>query len=270
MIFKNKTHQNVIIISVIATILIVSGVSMVNAANVYNIPTSNFNMFSGNNTFGQTTGINTNNANGVNAAAFGTYSVATGDDSIAFGSGNIARGKASAVFGINTIADNMASIAFGVTTTSSGFASAAFGDSTQANGDNSISLGYATNAQPYGSVVIGRYNEVSGTKDTWIDTDPIFVIGNGYEDRTKRPYKVFLNNALTVLKNGNLGIGTSTPNSLLQIANPTGNGYIQLDTTSGILPPSVDCDNQSEYGRMIIDDTLPYMYICNSFGWLIK
>lgn len=55
----------------------------------------------------------------------------------------------------------------------------------------------------------------------------------------------------------NVGIGTTTPQSSLQISN----GYLQLDLTTGT-PPAGDCDQTSELGRMIVDPTATKLYVC--------
>lgn len=68
----------------------------------------------------------------------------------------------------------------------------------------------------------------------------------------------------------NVGIGTIAPQSRLQVVN----GYVQLALTSGI-PPSVDCDEASEMGRMKVDDSGGgFLYICTitaaGIGWVAK
>ena len=63
---------------------------------------------------------------------------------------------------------------------------------------------------------------------------------------------------------GNIGIGTTNPQSSLQVA-----GYVQLPLTSGS-PPSTDCDEVSERGRMIVDDVSDLLYICVASGWSAK
>jgi hypothetical protein len=120
-------------------------------------------------------------ASGTSSSAFGDSTTASGAQSTAFGSANIASGDQSFVTGFNAIA--------------SGKLSCAFGD-------------HAT-SQAYNSFVIGKYNVISGTTTSWVSTDPLFVIGNGSFGA--------LNNALTVLKNGNVGIGTATPGYQLEL-----------------------------------------------------
>ena len=72
-------------------------------------------------------------------------------------------------------------------------------------------------------------------------------------------------NSLFIQNNtGNVGIGTNQPNSSLHV-----NGYIQLSLTDGT-PPAVDCDEATEYGRMIIDSGAGLLYLCADIGWVAK
>jgi len=64
---------------------------------------------------------------------------------------------------------------------------------------------------------------------------------------------------------GNLGIGTTGPNSKLEVSG----GYIELDTTTGA-PPVGDCDAVDEIGRMKMDDSNTNLYVCSSTGWVTK
>jgi hypothetical protein len=48
-------------------------------------------------------------------------------------------------------------------------------------------------------MTIGRFNLVEGSFDTWVATDPIFVIGNGTSSTSR-------SNALVVRKNGDVEI----------------------------------------------------------------
>lgn len=53
--------------------------------------------------------------------------------------------------------------------------------------------------------IMGRYNAVTtGSNSAWTPTDPLLQIGNGNSETSR-------SNALTVLKNGNVGIITTTP-----------------------------------------------------------
>ena len=68
---------------------------------------------------------------------------------------------------------------------------------------------------------------------------------------------------MRITNNGNVGIGTATPKSALQV-----NGYMQMDVKSDA-PPAEDCDNDDEKGRMTLDDSGNQLWICNgaSRGW---
>src|SRR5262249_29445666 len=78
----------------------------------------------------------------------------------------------------------------------SGGVSLATGSNTTASGDFSASFGEMTVAQSYGSLVLGRWNVVSGTPTGWTGSDPVLVVGNGTSGARS--------NALTLLQNGNL------------------------------------------------------------------
>ena len=223
----------------------------------------------GNATFGQW-----NVASGDYAAAFGILTTASGDYAAAFGQNTIASGTASASFGITTEASGDYAAAFGQDTTASGDRSATFGDTTIASGHNSAafggftnasgisstSFGLDTNAQPYASVVIGKYNEISGTETSWVSTDPLFVIGNGEYGSP--------NNAVTVLKNGNVGIGASSPSSLLEIVasgttlglnvtnTGTGDSFIINDASADTTPFVVDSSGNVGIGTSSPNDIL--------------
>ena len=71
-------------------------------------------------------------------------------------------------------------------------------------------MGTYTEANSYNSLAIGRYNVGAGDSSSWVSTDPIFEIGIGTSSSNKE-------NALTVLKDGNIGIGTVNPTAQLHI-----------------------------------------------------
>jgi hypothetical protein len=102
----------------------------------------------------------------------------------------------------------------------SGSVSTAMGNYTKAPGDVSNSFGDHTKAKAYGSFVIGRYNDTTAISSTvWNNSDPLFIIGNGSSVGA-------LANAMTVLKNGKVGIGPDvTPDHRLHIvSNDAGDG----------------------------------------------
>lgn len=78
----------------------------------------------------------------------------------------------------------------------------AWGFYSWANGYGSTAFGYNTQANSYGEIALGGYNysEVSGNSSTWVATDQAFSVGAGTSVTDRK-------NAITVLKNGNVGIG---------------------------------------------------------------
>ncbi len=153
-----------------------------------------------------------------------------GEASMATGYGNIASGDYSSALGINCDASGHASFSSGVLNTSNGDYGISMGLSCDATGNSSTALGQNIDAEAYNSFVIGYNNIGGGDPSLWIDTDPLFEIGNGFSGPS---------NALTVLKNGNTGIGTTTPEFKLSLEEDGGiiaNGTYGLGaslTTSG-------------------------------------
>jgi len=74
-------------------------------------------------------------------------------------------------------------------------------------------FGYQTTASSYCSFAVGRFNYISASDSltTWVETDPLFMIGNGTDNINRK-------NAFTVLKNGNTGIGVNKPVNKLDVA----------------------------------------------------
>ncbi len=84
---------------------------------------------------------------------------------------------------------------------------------------------------------------------------------------TNHPMVLFTNTTerMRISNNGNVGIGTTTPQSTLEV-----DGYIQLDTVTSA-PPAADCNEESECGRMKFDGTSDVLYICSgASGWVTK
>ncbi len=145
----------------------------------------------------------------------GYYSFATGYNTIASGNN-------SAAIGYTTIASGLYSIASGENTNASGRAASAMGYFTSASGFGAAAIGYNTTAKAYNSFSAGIYNDNTDNPNPNVlaSQDRIFQIGNGsFSTRS---------NAFTVLRNGNTGIGTISPNAPLQFANSVANRKIVL------------------------------------------
>ena len=114
--------------------------------------------------------------------------------------------------GLATTASGFNATALGVGAIASGSSSFAIGYNATASGDISTCFGYYTTAKSFSETTFGLYNTDYSPASTtsWDVTDRLFVIGNGTGTATR-------SNAITVLKNGNTGIGTSIPNQLLHV-----------------------------------------------------
>jgi len=162
------------------------------------------------------TGANTK-ASGLVSFAAGQQTSATGLYSTSFGYNTLASGPYSTATGISTIASGLSSVAFGATTTASGDQSVSFGTLTKATGNNSLTAGLLTTAKGESSVALGTYTKsmshfslVLGQYNDTSNTNRLFEIGNGTADNSRK-------NALTVLVNGNTGIGTVNPLTRLHV-----------------------------------------------------
>ncbi|MHC1774997.1 MAG: tail fiber domain-containing protein [Lentimicrobium sp.] len=143
-------------------------------------------------------------------------------------------GDYSAATGYNTTASGSYSNAWGSVTSASRSQATAWGFNTIASGTSATAWGENTRAPSFAETAFGynntSYIPVSSTE--WVATDRLFVIGNGISGNS---------DALVLLKNGNLGLGTSSPTQRLEV---TGSIYGQssnwairgLKTGSGTFP----------------------------------
>jgi|GEM_PF-2659584 len=142
----------------------------------------------------------------------GNSNEATSDYGFAVGNNNLASGQAAFSTGSSTEASGSNSSTFGYLSEASGNNSSAFGYSTTASGHHSAAFGYDATSQAFGSLVIGRYNVLNGTTDSWVNTDPLFIAGNGASSSARA-------NAFTILKDGRTGINVSNPTYMFEIQN---------------------------------------------------
>lgn len=188
--------------------------------------------------YGSVIGGRKNTASGAYSTAMGRESTASGETSIAMGVATTATKKASVAMGNETIASAIAataigsqtlasattSTAMGYKTTASGAISTAMGYQTTASGEYSTVMGNFTVAESFSCLAIGQYNVGGGHATLWTLTDPLFEVGIGTNSSDKK-------NAMTVLKNGKIGIGTTTPDATLDV-NGTVKMFGKWDDTS--------------------------------------
>ncbi|MGD0342361.1 MAG: tail fiber domain-containing protein [Bacteroidales bacterium] len=160
------------------------------------------------------------------AFSFGVQDTASGLFSLGMGYLARAKGHFSTTLGLGTITEpaSWVGLATGFVTKAGAWAASSFGDQTYASGFQSFATGYKTlasgqlsstfgdetTAQSFESMTIGRFNVISGSGTTWVDSDPVFAIGIGTSTSTPR-------NALTVYKNGNMDLyGTLNKTNIMQ------------------------------------------------------
>jgi hypothetical protein len=166
---------------------------------------------------------------GLGSVAFGVGNTASGSSSIASGEGSIASGLVAVAMGLNNQATGPASFAGGAHNVATEEGSTALGASNLASGSHAVALGVQNEATKFGSIAIGSgvksisraeialgyfntsYNPSS--PDGFGPTDRLLVVGNGAFPATS--------DALVILKNGNTGIGTSTPTEKLEVKGKT-------------------------------------------------
>ncbi len=179
---------------------------------------------------------------GINSLGIGQYCFASGPQSFAQGYDAHATGFYSFSRGFGTFADGEFSLSHGSNTYAYGNFSFAFGNSNIVNADYSSAFGSGiistgqfaavfgegNHAKSYGSLVIGRFNDSinSSSGDSWVDTDPILIAGNGTGLNSR-------SNSFIVLKNGSTGMGVNQPGAYLHVA-PQKTVLFGADSTSSI------------------------------------
>ncbi|MEM9548006.1 MAG: hypothetical protein AAGA77_18640 [Bacteroidota bacterium] len=162
---------------------------------------------------------------GLDAQAMGHTSVAIGWRPRTTGPYGVAIGEyaeadwAAAAFGSNTKAIGDYSLVAGYYSIAQGQYSVAMGRNSSTLGYHSMAMGRNTEAKSSSEIVLGSFNTDYTPADPeshreWFPTDRLFVVGNGIDEDNK-------SNALTILKNGNIGIGVDTPSTALDV-----NGFV--------------------------------------------
>ncbi len=156
----------------------------------------------------------------------GRYGVSIGGGTTGLGASSSREDYAIAI-GWNSDARGQASIALGPSD-AYGYNSFSTGWVTEARGNYSSTFGYYTNSYPYASMAIGRYNLINGDSASWVNSDPVFIVGDGTSNANR-------SNSFVIQKNGQTAIGYNAPTGMLQVSSALGslnNGGLDPDNAS--------------------------------------
>ena len=199
-----------------------------------------FSSGAGNLYFNTTNGVN---AGGGGNVAMGNSVTATGGTSVAFGTGNSATGVASFSTGWLNNATGTLAVAFGQQSTAGGYGSMAVNGGgsaggawsmavnvqNSAGGNNSFAAGNNNSAPSYSEAVFGTFatTYTPSSATAYAATDRVFNVGIGQSSGSPA-------DGFTILKNGKIGIGTSSPITLLAntATNIIGSDAIGVNTGS--------------------------------------
>jgi len=153
-------------------------------------------------------------ASGDQSFASGRFTEASGTTTTAMGNFSQALGDRSTALGFETQASGIQAIAIGTSSVASGEGAIALATLSNASGNYAMAFGSGTRAPSYRETAMGIFNTdyIPSSTTNFVSGDRLFVIGNGTGSLSR-------SDAVTVLKNGNTGIGTSAPQERLHIAN---------------------------------------------------
>ncbi|HSK12591.1 MAG TPA: hypothetical protein VK907_05215 [Phnomibacter sp.] len=197
-----------------------------------------------------------NQVSGKSSVALGHAHNIYGDFSTAIGGQNTIWGEAGTAIGSTNVVNHHLGFAVGLLNLTGDWLSMALGESNNAysrnslvaginsrtTGQYSLALGEGLAVRSRGSMVVGRFNDsiVSSSTTSIVTTDPLFMIGNGTDNNNR-------SNAMTVLKNGRVGIGTTAPTTLLDL-----NGTIRIrggNPLVGATLTTSDANGNAVWGR---------------------
>ncbi|WP_426295796.1 tail fiber domain-containing protein [Dyadobacter endophyticus] len=139
---------------------------------------------------------------GLNSFAAGKNTIAAGEHSIALGNTSFTTKIGGIAIGTASTTSGNYGVAIGRQAAASGLNSVSIGYTTTTTGESSVAIGLGTIAKSLGAVSLGAFNNASDPGIFTEPTDRVFQIGNGSSDFGR-------SNALTILRNGNIGIGNN-------------------------------------------------------------
>ncbi len=176
-----------------------------------------------------------NTSSGTASFTNGINNTASGGSSVALGLGAIATGANAFAAGNNPIASATNTAAIGYDVGATAEYAVVIGSESIASGNKSSALGSGLRSLSYRETAVGSFNEtyVPNSTNSWNVSDRVFSVGNGSSDANR-------SNAFTILKNGNSGFGTTTPDTTLHVVGKMkyedgtqGNGYVLTSDADG-------------------------------------
>jgi hypothetical protein len=153
-----------------------------------------------------------NETTNIFTTAIGNYNISSGENSMSLGYSSRAIGNYSIVSGNNSRATGEYSIANGNDCNSIGEKSFATGNGSITRGRMAYAAGLNLKAKQFAGFVAGSYNDSTNAADAnnFNSNNRIFQVGNGTAENAR-------SNAMTILQNGNVGIGILTPSHQLVV-----------------------------------------------------
>ena len=153
-------------------------------------------------------------ARGFTSTALGQNAEADGDYSIAAGFFSRATAQGAVSIGIQNQASGVFSVSLGLGNLSSGASSLSLGTYNKVSGVEGVAAGSTLRVKARSAFAAGWYNDTTDNPDPLFPApdDRIFQVGNG------SGFTATYSNALTILRNGNHGIGTFNPAARLHVA----------------------------------------------------
>ena len=160
-----------------------------------------------------------NVTSGLAATTFGRNNEAIGDYSFVANASNSASGTRAAAFGQQSLANGNQSFACGFSNRAYGASSFVSGYSNIVYGEAASALGQKNFAPSFGETTVGVFcTEYNANDPNAINpNDRVFTVGNGTSTGAYR------SDAMVILKNGNTGVGISTPSVRFQVVDDFGN-----------------------------------------------
>lgn len=144
-------------------------------------------------------------------------------------------GPYSTAMGFSTSATGDFGVSLGYYNEADGDFSTAMGRTSHAEADYAVAIGHSVWAYSPYETALGSWNTSYTPNSTvlWNEDDRLLVVGNGTAHTNR-------SDALTILKNGNIGIGTSEPVAHVQISGPNSTDALLWDDGKSAIAHSSD------------------------------